>query len=173
MRENGIPIRNRRMPGDRDLPLTTSRDFAPGRWFGRVVWAMAVLMIVAAAVVTYQGILDQSTERISREHGVALPLSAANPECRGDAWHMILDRGASSTFEMARTDLCSFVSKLKIRGNHLMIPANGQYQVSAPWIAKSPMASYECASPTGDFLNVQIFPIDCKKVGVRLYTDWN
>ncbi|MFD0892127.1 hypothetical protein KBB96_11920 [Luteolibacter ambystomatis] len=161
------------MPDDRDPLLTAPRDFAPGRWFGRVVWSAAVLMIVAAVVVTYQGILDQSTERIVREHGLSLPSSASNPECRGDAWHMILDRGASSTFEMARTDLCSFVSTLRIRGSHLMIPANGQYQVSAPWIAKRPIASYECDSPTGDWLNVQIFPIDCKKVGVRLYTDWN
>jgi len=161
------------MPDDRDLPTTAPRDFAPGRWMGRVLGALASSMVVAVGVIIYQGILDQSTERIAREHGLALPPSATNPECRGDAWRMILDRGASSTFEMARTDLCAFVSKLRVQGHHTSIPANRIYQVSAPWIAKSPLASYECASPTGDFLDVQIFPIDCKRVGVRLYTDWN
>ncbi|MGC4014598.1 MAG: hypothetical protein QM755_08810 [Luteolibacter sp.] len=166
-------MRNRRMANDRTPALTTHTDLAPTSWVIRGILGGALAMIGFAAIGIYQGTLAQSTGRIAREHGLDLPPSASNPECRGDAWRMVLDRGASSTFEMARKDLTTFVSKLKILGCRPSIPGNDIYQVSAPWVSKCPLASYECASPTGDCLDVQIFPIDCKRVGVRLYTDWN
>ncbi|BCU75518.1 hypothetical protein [Luteolibacter sp. LG18] len=161
------------MSETRDPGSSVPAPSAGERWFGRSVWGLGLLMVAAAGFVAYEAMLDQSTDRIAREHGIALPASASNPECRGDAWHMILDRGASSTFEMARKDLCGFVSKLKVQGSRTSIPGNEVYRVSAAWTKSHPMASYECESPTGDFLDVQIFPIDCKRVGVRLYTDWN
>ena len=124
------------------------------------------------------GFLGHSATRIRREHGLRLPASASHFECRGDAWLSIIDRGAASTFEMARTDMVSFTSQLRVRESGTgvvtsIFPGNSQYQVSAPWRAGTPIATYHCQSPTGDFLSVQIWPIDDSRVGVRLYTDWN
>src|SRR5258707_1325077 len=58
------------------------------------------------------GFFGDSATRIRREHGLQLPASASHFVCGGDAWISIMDRGASSAFEMAQTDLSQFISQL-------------------------------------------------------------
>ena len=124
------------------------------------------------------GFVGQSKRRIEREHGLKLPPSAVNFECRGDALLVLQDRGAATAFEIKTTDLPVFVAQLKVRqcrtnSTEFIFPANPQYQVRRPWMVGSSLIVYECISPVGSFLNVQIWGIDDRRVGVCLYTDWN
>jgi hypothetical protein len=116
-----------------------------------------------------------SRERAEAEHGVPLPSSAKAFQCRGNAWAWTPDRGASTVFEMEATDLPLLISQLKVRpGPPTFIPGNDDYRgFRFPWTAAAPLSTYSCASPTGDWLQVQIWPLDDKRVGVWMYTDWN
>lgn len=143
------------------------------------------LAVLVACVVSvpflaqFAGVIGHSARRINREHGLWLPASATNFQCYGDAWlRMISDCGAASTFEMAKSDLPSLISQITVRESTSgvatsIFPANPRYQVTASWFAGLPQSTYECKSPTGDSLSVQIWPIDDSRVGVCLYTDWN
>jgi hypothetical protein len=96
---------------------------------------------------------------------------------------VFIDSGAASAFEMASNDLPKFVSQLTIKKTHKgtfrpdysdnIYPGNPQYQIFCSWMSGTPLETHECASPTGDWLTVQIWPIEGARVGVCLYTDWN
>lgn len=147
----------------------------------------AVLAAALLAVVSVWGALfvfgyvGDSATRIQREHGLRLPSSAHSFACRGDAWmHAFMDSGAASAFEMAASDLPGFLSQLKIHEVHqgnssgpCIIPCNPQYQIHRPWMSGTPLKTYCCTSPTGDYLAVQIWMIDDTHAGVLLHTDWN
>jgi hypothetical protein len=144
---------------------------------GKIV-AAAVVVAGLIVVPFFAGIVGDSAVRIRREHGLQLPPSASQFECKGDAWITIMDRGASSTFVMARSDMATFVAQLKIRESSTgavtsIFPGNRQYQISAPWRTGVPIATHYCRSPKGDSLAVQFWSIDETRVGVCLYTDWN
>ena len=80
-----------------------------------VILSLTAAVGIALLVLPFaSGVLGHSTTRIRREHGLQIPVSASHFECRGDAWLSIIDRGAASTFEMARTDIASFTSQLRI-----------------------------------------------------------
>jgi hypothetical protein len=162
----------------------------PNRFKERVVRFRGLTIVLVSTIigmVSYWGVLfvlgyvGDSAARIQREHGLRLPPSARNFVCRGDAWmHNFMDSGAASAFEMAPSDLPSFVSQLKIHEVHpgdcsgpCIIASNPQYQIRRPWMSAPPLKTYCCASPTGDYLAVQIWIIDDTHVGVFLYTDWN
>jgi hypothetical protein len=137
---------------------------------------------VAVIILFFGGSIGNSAARITREHGLVLPSSASHFVCKGDAW-IIGDRGAASAFEMASNDVPPFVAQLKIKDTHhgdhgpefsnSIFPSNPEYQVRTTWMSGIPLETYSCASPVGDFLRVQIWPIDATHVGVCLYTDWN
>jgi hypothetical protein len=147
-----------------------------------VVLLTSLFVGVAVLVLFLGGCIGNSAARITREHGLVLPASASHFVCKGDAW-MIGDRGAASAFEMATNDIPRFLAQLKIKDTHQrgyrpaflnsIFPGNSQYQVRTTWMSGIPLETYHCASPVGDFLDVQIWPIDATHVGVCLYTDWN
>ncbi len=142
------------------------------------ILAPAVFVMGLLALPFFAGFVGDSAVRIRREHGLQLPLSASQFECRGDAWISIIDRGAASTFVMARSDMASFISQVRVRESSSgvvtsIFPGNPQYQVSAPWRTGTPLETHYCQSPTGDSLSVQFWSIDESQVGVCLYTDWN
>jgi hypothetical protein len=146
-----------------------------------ILLALTVVILCASAfgILFLFGYVGNSAARVTREHGLKVPSSAYGFICRGDAWmHLFSDSGGSSAFEMARRDLPGFVSQLKVRqsnqGRHGNIfPGNSQYQIHRPWMSGVSMQTYDCESPTGDSLLVQIWAIDDGHVGVLLYTDWN
>ncbi len=112
--------------------------------------------------------------RIQHEHGLRLPASASSFECRGDAARGFLDRGAASAFTIATNDVARFLSQLTVRtGLQTFIPGNSQYHLRAAWRHGAPAATYSCASSTGDWLHVEVWPLDTSRVGICLYTDWN
>jgi hypothetical protein len=155
---------------------------AKPRLFGIVGVTTAVgIMLIVASV---GGCGGNSASRIEREHGLVLPPSASQFVCRGDAWkHTFIDAGAASAFEIASNDLPKFLAQLKIKDTHKgafgqdytnsIYPGNPQYQIHRPWMTGTPLETYQCTSPKGDFLSIQIWPIDGSHVGVCLYTDWN
>jgi hypothetical protein len=149
----------------------------------RTIFAAASIFAILAAFGFFGGCIGNSSLRIRREHGLVLPPSASRFVCKGDAWKMVLDRGAASAFEMASNDLSGFLARLTIKESHhgdyrpqysnSIFPGNPQYQVRTSWMSGSPLETYRCKSPVGDSLDVQIWPIDATHVGVCLYTDWN
>jgi hypothetical protein len=135
--------------------------------------AVAVIALLAVAFAVTRSARDPRS-RIEHEHGLRLPASASAFECRGDAARGFLDRGAASAFTIASNDLAGFLAQLTVRtGLQTFIPGNSQYQLHASWRRGSPLATYGCASPVGDWLHVEVWPIDSSRVGVSLYTDWN
>jgi len=118
-------------------------------------------------------------KRMAREQGVSIPTSASNIEIGGDAWkRWIKDCGAIGTFEILAADLPALIASLSVRKSaagmgDTIVPGNPQYAVTAPWASGSPDSSYECSSPTGDFLTVRTWSLPSSRVGVLLYTDWN
>ena len=112
--------------------------------------------------------------RIEHDHGLHLPASASLFEIRGDAAKGFLDRGAASSFTIASNDLAAFTSQLKIHpGLTTFIPGNPQYELRAVWRRGKPMMTYSCDTPVGDWLHVEVWPVDEARVGICLYTDWN
>ena len=65
-----------------------------------------VVIAVAAfvAVLVWLVIRNDPRTRAEREHGITLPLSAHNIQCKGDAWRGFLDRGAATMFEMSTNE---------------------------------------------------------------------
>ena len=144
---------------------------SPG-FFRPIVMIGTVVLLVAVAWLGF-GIPDPRA-RLEHEHGLHLPSSATSIECGGDAWIGFLDRGASSAFVMNPKELGGFMSQLKIQpGGHSFIPGNRQYQLHAAWRKGVPTSSYACDSPVGDWLHVEVWPVDETRMGVCLYTDWN
>jgi hypothetical protein len=130
-------------------------------------------LLVVTFIITRSSIGDLHG-RIEHEHGLSLPVSAASFECRGDAALGFLDRGVSSAFIMASNDLAGFVSQLRVQpGLTTFIPGNSKYRLRAVWRIGKPAATYSCSSPAGDWLHVEVWPIDDARVGICLYTDWN
>lgn len=136
--------------------------------------AVVVVALLTAALVFIFSPFRDPRSRIEHEHGLRLPASASAFECRGDARRGFLDRGAASAFIVATNELTGFLAQLTVRTSlHTFIPGNRQYQLHASWRRGSPLATYSCASPVGDWLHVEVWPIDRASVGVSLYTDWN
>ncbi len=118
---------------------------------------------------------SQTVARAEWEHGVVLPASVGRIACRGDATRFFLDRGASTVFDMDAADLSAFKSSLPPAVSFdTFVPGNAEYRGFAfPWTVQKPAETLSCESPTGDWLHVQIWPMQASRVGVWMYTDWN
>jgi hypothetical protein len=139
-----------------------------------IIFAGAVVALLAVAFVFTRSGFHEPRSRIEHEHGLRLPASASAFECRGDASRGFLDRGAASAFTVATNELAGFLAQLTVwAGFPTFMPGNSQYQLHASWRRGAPLATYSCASPVGDWLHVEIWPIDSTNVGAALYTDWN
>ena len=139
-----------------------------------IIFAPVVVVLLSVAFVFTRSGFRDPRSRIEHEHGLRLPVSASAFECRGDASRGFLDRGAASAFIIATKELAGFLAQLTVRtGLQTFIPGNSKYQLHASWRRGSPLATYSCASPVGDWLHVEVWPIDSTRVGVSLYTEWN
>ena len=164
------------------MDRTRSLGLACVRMISRRYRKLAVLVMACVFAIGLPflfGFFGDSATRIKREHGLQLPASASHFVCGGDAWISIMDRGAASAFELAQTDLPSFISQLRVRSSSAgvsgcIFPGNSQYQIRVPWRASATgITTYHCDSPTGDFLNVEVWRIDQSRAGICIYTDWN
>ena len=138
-----------------------------------LVGAAAVAM---AALAIFLGLVNSQTRwRAEWEHGIVLPASATAFQCRGDVNRLVLDRGASTIFEMAASDVPVLKSRLSINpARQTSVPGNAQHRGFAfPWTGAAPAETLSCDSPKGDWLHVEFYPLDDGRVGVWMYTDWN
>lgn len=163
-----------------------------------ILLVTCIIAGLLAAVIWWKTPPSDPRLRAEGEHGIHLPPSAANIQCRGDAWVGFLDRGASTLFEMNSGDLDGFVSQLKINarrqpavagpGDPLMngwnvwphdadtfVPGNQPYGgFKKTWSGDAvPTEMLSCASPAGDFLHVEFWKIPGPTVLVKMFTDWN
>lgn len=165
-----------------------------------------VLCVVAVVVTTllldrasaYQKGWCSSRSRAEREHGITLPSSSRNVQCRGDAWLGVMDRGASTMFEMHPEELESFLSRLRVKSRNgpakagpgdpcqngynvwpqdsrTAVPGNEQYGgFTSTWQGTAvPSEMLSCGSPVGDSLHVELWNVSTNCVLVKMYTDWN
>ena len=140
------------------------------------ITVLSCITFVACGVGYFAWLINsQSVARAQWEHGIALPASVGNIECRGDANRLVLDRGASTAFEMSAADLPAFISTLPPSVSfNTFVPGNAQYRgFTFPWTATQPRQTFSCQSPKGDWLHVEIWPLESSRVGVWMYTDWN
>lgn len=142
--------------------------------------------------------MSDSRMRAEAEHGIKLPPSARHLQCRGDAGLAVLDRGASTMFEMDGKDLAEFVAQLRItsraapvstanadplingynvwpQDSPTAVPGNAQYGGFRPTWERSatPVEMLSCESPTGDWLHVELWRLERGSMLVKMYTDWN
>ncbi len=142
-------------------------------WIG--VPGFALLLAVAFLI----RLQADPMKRVVREHGFSIPPSASSLECGGDAWkRSFIDCGAISTFEIPATELSAFLGTLSIRktstgAGDTIVSGNSRYAIGTSWASIPPDFSYDCGSPTGDFLTVRTWELPASRVGVLLYTDWN
>lgn len=141
---------------------------------------VAVLVLIGLGM-WWRGAGTQPRAQIEHDHGLTLPESARAFQRTGDfgllEW-LDLDRGASAAFIIDRADLEGFMVQFPPNPAYqgqTFIPANGQYQISGlPWSGQiAPEKVVGAESPVGDWVHVEVYPLDGDAVGVRLYTDWN
>ena len=92
-----------------------------------ILVAVCVLALIAWRIMS--PVSDPRT-RAEREHGIRLPASARNIQCRGDASRGVLDRGAATMFEMSTNDLTAFVAQLRIKSQTTPVKAAGDPKVN-------------------------------------------
>ncbi len=170
-----------------------------GCWMGMTLVMFAI--VVGVAVVWAWRMTPPPADprvRSERLHGIHLPASARNIQCRGDAWHWAPDRGEATVFEMASGDLAGFVAGLTIMSREFptrttpadptlngwnvwpvtaksFVPGNSQYGgFSRTWAGDAvPVEMLSCASPTGDWLHVEYWKLPGDSLLVKMFTDWN
>ena len=163
-----------------------------------------VLLVIALGVTIL--FLQRSAlsprDRAQSEHGISLPPSATDIQCRGDASSLIatwidIDRGASTIFEVKTSDIDLFEKQLHIitrsypvnksgdptvngynvwtKGAQTFVPGNSIYGgFTKTWNKPlTPIEMLSCNSTTGDWLHVEIWRVDNTNSLIKLYTDWN
>jgi hypothetical protein len=160
-----------------------------------VITILVLVCIVAAWFFVRAG--DSFRLRAEREHGIKLPLLAHDIQCRGDAWHGFLDRGAATIFEMHTNDLPQFMAQLQIRsrrtparvtgdptmngwnvwpeGSSTFVPGDDQYSgFERTWQGQAtPIEMLSCSSSKGDWLHVELWRLESGSLVVKMFTDWN
>lgn len=100
-------------------------------------------------------------------------------------------------FEMSADELTTFIAQLRVRsrrtparaggdprvngynvwptGVQTFVPGNTQYGgFRRTWQGEAaPVEMLSCASPTGDWLHVELWRLEGGSMLVKMYTDWN
>lgn len=133
----------------------------------------------------YERGLGSGRWRAEREHGIALPRSARNIQCRAEATLARLcglDHGVSALFEMKRLELPDFMQSLTVfrrdcpRANWYSWwstpPEYDRYRktyVGDP----QPLERTTCKSTVADVMEVELWRLGDDVIIVELDTTWN
>ena len=153
-------------------------------WVARVGVVLGISTVLCLAW-SYENGLGSCRKRAEREHGITLPSSAQEIQCRGDAWGGFLDSGARALFVMDHTELDDFYSGLQIEDRvfldraeiagddaYLTQPRKAGFDTS--WHDEATLLEkLICYSPRGDSLDVVLWRLADDRVAVHLHTDWN
>ncbi len=163
---------------------------------------IASLVVCGVLAVILTSYISKSTgdsrERAEYEHGVRLPPSAAEIQCRGDGWLRVTPiRGGfvNSMFEMEPAELPAFLAPLHIRSRAAPALASGDPKVNGwnvwpqgsptfivgnpqgggdwrqTWSGTAtPMEMVSCDSPEGRFLHLEFWKLDSGKMLVKMGT---
>lgn len=84
------------------------------------------IVLSACTIFFYALVIGNSRFRTEWDHGVKLPPSARNFQCRGDAWRCFLDRDAVAVFEVESNEAKSFLATLNIESEFPLpnVPGN-------------------------------------------------
>jgi hypothetical protein len=168
------------------------------RWVVLGIILALVASCAFVAIFSLRSMIGQNAARLQREHGLQIPESAAFIQCRGDAWKLIIDRGALGMFTITEADLGGFLSQLTIKSR---VKSTVKYEVDpsalgAPRWAPSigtfipsnvagpplqnpigknlqPIEAISADSSTGDWMHIELFRVDDETVLMKIYTDWN
>ena len=172
-----------------------------GQNSGNSIKQIALWVVVFAAAVSLglwsSGRSGVLRERAEREHGILLPSSARDIQCRGDAGRGFLDRGAVTMFEMDAGELAAFVGQVTVNSRTAPVRTHGDPRVNGwnvwpegassfvpvesvyagferTWVGEpTPIEMLNCSSPTGDFLHLEFWRLESGSLLVKIYTDWN
>ena len=120
--------------------------------------------------------IPPSPLRVEYDHGINLPKSARNFQCRTSG--IVLDRTAKALFEINRRDLDAFLDQFPddVKARRWTADIRvvvDEAEFKRPWKSTpKTISQFESSSPTGDFVLVHISEIPAGVV-VYLYTDWN
>jgi hypothetical protein len=141
---------------------------------------MAVLSLVGLIIFELWTIGWSNTRlRAEMSHGMRLPPSAHNIQCRGDALTSIADRAEITWFQISAGDLKPFLASLgtttttqPIFGASLANPEyTGQQKT---WTGTESFNQWlQFRSPVGDFLIVEVWDLPGGEHLIKMYTDWN
>ena len=171
---------------------------------GILLLSLVATILCVMAILSLGKYIARSTgdsrERAELEHGVLLPPSAANIQCRGDGWMRVtpISGGFVTTmFEMNPTEMSAFLAQHHIRsrngpailtgdplvngwnvwpqGSPTFIPGNEQ---GGGWRrtwsgATTPVEMVSCDSPEGMFLHLEFWKLDSGSILVKMCTMWD
>lgn len=159
------------------------------RTLGPTITLLAFMLLV--------GCETDPQSRAETVHGLSFPASSEALQNSGNAPSLFPDRGLVTLLEIAAADLRPFLTQLTIeekrepllaKGSPLQngwnvwphdskscVPGNEVFaQLKQTWEGEAvPRQMMSCASPTGDWLHLEIWDLPEQRVLLKLYTDWN
>lgn len=88
-----------------------------------VLGFIALNTVLSACTIFYYAlVIGNSRFRTEWDHGVKLPPSARNFQCRGDAYRLVLDRWAISIFEIDTADAPAFFAQFQSESEYMIAP---------------------------------------------------
>lgn len=144
-------------------------------------WRVMAVLSLAGLIIFELWTIGWSNTRLRAEmsHGMRLPPSAHNIQCRGDALTSIADRAEITWFQISAGDLKAFLGSLgtttttqPVFGASL---ANSEYSGhQKTWTGTESYNQWlQCRSPVGDFLIVEVWDLPGGEHLIKMYTDWN
>ncbi|HEY7115288.1 MAG TPA: hypothetical protein VH475_01810 [Tepidisphaeraceae bacterium] len=178
-------------------PVVQTRRLLAGRRCGGL--RRAALGLIAFSATSAFVATSDTRLRAELEHGMRLPWSAHNIQCRGDALTRFDDRAAITWFEIDHADLAPFLAGLTVtsHGGAWAYTSGSRYRGRTPpppvwephraelsnpqytghvktWTGQEkPNQALRCWSPVGDFLIVEVLDKPDGGHVIKMYTDWN
>lgn len=135
---------------------------------------LVIFFALFAALISFfhfAGLLGNSTARLERDHGIVLPYSVSHIQCKNLlSLTTFADIRASASFEMARSDLDSFLYQFH---GSLSTPLPDDYSLASPRDFRGITASYRGLSREGHMFRLDIHDVDADTIGVCIDTFWN
>jgi len=151
-----------------------------------------ILIVASIGSMLYYRPWQDAAEQAQRAHGFELPSSAEHVHTVGDWRVFLLDKGASTTFTMQKSEMNAFISHLVDDKSfestgfsaNTGIPINAIYHqgLPKPWGAKTnPDQSRGFKSKAGilnwismgDWVHMDVYETTTTELAVHIYTDWN
>lgn len=144
-------------------------------------WRVLAVLSLAGLIVFEGWTIGWSNTRLRAEmsHGMSLPPSAHDIQCRGDALTSIGDRAEITWFQISSGDLKPFLAGLASSSTTRPVfgasLGNAEYTGhQKTWTGPQTLNQiFQCRSPAGDFLIIEVWDLPGGEHLIKMYTDWN